>query len=91
MLRSALDTMRLDIGRYPLADEGLALLTTPPQAEDIRQRWHGPYIDGAVPLDPWGRPYHYSPVGKEPYPIALYTNGPPGSPPEDVIGYPPRD
>ncbi len=31
MLRSALDTMRLDLGRYPTTAEGLALLLTPPE------------------------------------------------------------
>src|ERR1700744_1755343 len=33
MLKSALDTMRLDIGRYPTKEEGLAMLTAPPQDE----------------------------------------------------------
>ena len=89
MLRSALDTMRLDIGRYPTAEEGLALLVTPPRDAVIGKSWHGPYIEGTVPPDPWGQPYHYSPVGKDPYPLALYSDGPPGDPPGPVIGYPP--
>lgn len=91
MLRSALDTMRLDIGRYPTADEGLALLVTPPHDDATAKSWRGPYIEGMVPLDPWGQPYHYSPVGQVPYPLALYSDGPPGSPPGKVIGYPPPD
>lgn len=57
-LKTALDTMRLDLGRYPTAEEGLsALVTAPPNATS----WQGPYIDGVVPNDPWGRPYLYLP------------------------------
>src|ERR1700740_178476 len=44
MLKSALDTMRLDIGRYPTKEEGLALLVTPPKDDRIAARWQGPYL-----------------------------------------------
>jgi general secretion pathway protein G len=91
MLRSALDTMRLDIGRYPTADEGLQMLVNQPSDPDIRPRWHGPYIETAIPLDPWNKPYNYSPEGKEPYPLALYSYGPDGKPGGDIIGLPPRE
>jgi general secretion pathway protein G len=53
-IKTALDTMRLDLGRYPTAEEGLKLLSSPP-AEG--ERWRGPYMDGQVPNDPWGKPY----------------------------------
>jgi general secretion pathway protein G len=91
MLKSALDTMRLDIGRYPTAAEGLALLIGPPQDPETSARWHGPYLDGPIPNDPWGRPYIYSPDGKDGSPIALYSYGPSGKPGGTIIGYPPRD
>jgi general secretion pathway protein G len=91
MLRSALDTMRLDIGRYPTQDEGLALLINPPSDPDIKPRWHGPYIEGTVPTDPWSKPYQYSPDGKDPYPLALYSYGADGKPGGNVIGFPPRE
>ncbi len=56
-LLTALDTMRLDLGRYPSNEEGLGLLTTaPPGGGD---NWVGPYLSGALPMDPWGRPYIY--------------------------------
>ena len=52
----ALDTFRLDVGRYPLAEEGLgALLVQPPEAKN----WNGPYLKRALPQDPWGSPYQY--------------------------------
>ena len=45
---------KTDTGKYPLS---LGDLSTPPQ--DMRL-WDGPYLKAiAVPLDPWGRAYHY--------------------------------
>jgi general secretion pathway protein G len=62
MLKSALDTMRLDIGRYPTKEEGLALLVTPPKDDRLITKWQGPYLsESNVPLDPWGNPYQYTP------------------------------
>ncbi|GEQ99013.1 type II secretion system protein GspG [Iodidimonas gelatinilytica] len=59
MLRTALDTMRIDLGRYPTEQEGLSLLVTPPEDPALRASWFGPYLDGSVPLDPWKNPYRY--------------------------------
>lgn len=61
MLRTSLDTMRLDLGRYPTQQEGLELLVEAPDDPDLRDRWYGPYLDGSVPTDPWGNPYRYEP------------------------------
>jgi general secretion pathway protein G len=55
-LRTALDTYRLDTGSYPSTEQGLAALTTRP-ANSVR--WNGPYLQRAVPPDPWGKPYQY--------------------------------
>ncbi len=75
MLKSALESMRLDVGRFPTAAEGLALLNTQPQDEKLRARWHGPYLDGEIPDDPWGMPYQYSIPGSNGQPFALYSFG----------------
>ncbi len=57
---SALDEFQADVGRYPSQTEGLAALTVaPPSASG----WNGPYSK-AIPLDPWGHPYHYQNPGK---------------------------
>jgi general secretion pathway protein G len=80
MLKGAIETMRLDIGRFPNAQEGLNLLTVPPQDPALRQRWRGPYLDGQLPLDPWGHPYQYDPRGKDNNPFALYSFGAEGRP-----------
>ncbi len=61
MLKSALDTMRLDVGRYPTKEEGLAMLEVSPKDERTSRKWQGPYLSEGVPLDPWGNPYQYSP------------------------------
>jgi len=53
----ALDTFRLDVGRYPSADEGLGALTMRP--ESAGNAWNGPYLKKGIPADPWGRPYSY--------------------------------
>jgi general secretion pathway protein G len=52
----ALDPYRLDTGYYPTTDKGLAALVTKPNGEP---KWQGPYLQKAVPLDPWGRAYIY--------------------------------
>ena len=87
MLKTSLDTMRLDIGRYPTAEEGLDLLVRAPSEPSLRARWHGPYLEGEVPLDPWGNPYQYSPTGRELNAITLYSYGPTGRPGGEAVGY----
>jgi general secretion pathway protein G len=87
MLKTSLDTMRLDIGRYPTAEEGLDLLIRTPSDPSLRARWHGPYLDGEIPIDPWGNPYQYSPQGHELNAITLYSYGPTGKPGGDAVGF----
>ena len=58
MIETALDTMRLDIGRYPSQEEGLSLLLQ--GNESVSQMWSGPYMDDGLPADPWGRAYLYA-------------------------------
>jgi general secretion pathway protein G len=57
----ALDTYRLDVGRYPTTEQGLAVLVNRPQNEP---KWNGPYLQKSVPLDPWGKPYQYKSPGE---------------------------
>lgn len=52
----ALDAYRLDTGHYPDNSLGLNALVTRPTSES---KWNGPYLQKAVPLDPWGKPYVY--------------------------------
>lgn len=80
MLKATLDTLRLDIGRYPTAVEGLSLLVSVPADEKIRGKWKGPYLDGDIPLDPWGNAYQYGVPGANSQPFALYSLGADGKP-----------
>lgn len=78
---TALDTFRLDVGRYPTTQEGLQALNQKPGGVD---RWDGPYLKKDVPLDPWGKPYVYKSPGEHgSYDILSYgADGVPGG--EDV-------
>jgi len=58
----ALDQYRLDTGHYPTTEQGLAALTTKPADETS---WDGPYLERAVPLDPWGHRYVYRQPGQK--------------------------
>ncbi len=69
MLGQALDSYRLDIGKYPSTSEGLNALVTNPGA----QGWDGPYLKKGVPNDPWGKPYQYqSPGSHKDYDLFSY-------------------
>jgi general secretion pathway protein G len=74
---TALDTFRLDVGRYPTTDEGLQALRQKPGG---LERWDGPYLKKELPLDPWTKPYVYrSPGENGPYEIVSYgADGTPG-------------
>ncbi len=58
-LAASLETLRLDLGRYPTTEEGLALLLEAPRGRDASV-WRGPYLDGEMPKDPWGEDYVYA-------------------------------
>ena len=60
-LGKALDHYRLDTGRYPNTEQGLDALMQKPASEP---KWQGPYLQKALPLDPWGRPYQYKSPGE---------------------------
>ncbi|HEY0018309.1 MAG TPA: type II secretion system major pseudopilin GspG [Longimicrobium sp.] len=62
MLGAALDAYRLDVGRYPTTEEGLAALRTAPAGAGAR--WRGPYLRKDVPADPWGNPYQFRSPGQ---------------------------
>ncbi|MCY4757294.1 type II secretion system major pseudopilin GspG [Pelomonas aquatica] len=56
----ALQGFRLDVGHFPTTGQGLkALVVAPPE----EPRWRGPYMQGDVPLDPWGTAYQYRSPG----------------------------
>ncbi len=83
-LQSALEIYRLDVGTYPTQDEGLKALVAAPS--DVKG-WRGPYLsrdDGIV--DPWGRPYLYSPPALDGRVVirSLGADGKPGGTGDDA-------
>ena len=65
MLGAALDAYRLDAGRYPTTEQGLAALWQQPTTEPRPMNWRGPYLRKPVPADPWGTAYVYRAPGTE--------------------------
>jgi general secretion pathway protein G len=61
MLGTALDSFRLDVGRYPTTSEGLEALLSPVSSID---EWNGPYLKKSeIPQDPWNTDYIYESPG----------------------------
>jgi len=61
LFETALDTYRLDVGKYPTTGQGMQALRANPGGV---KKWDGPYLPKAVPLDPWGNPYQYQSPGE---------------------------
>lgn len=75
LLRGAVETFRLEVGRLPTLEEGLSVLYTAPADDRAKARWRGPYLDERVPADPWGNPYLYGMPGRDGMPFAVYSYG----------------
>ncbi|HTD88367.1 MAG TPA: type II secretion system major pseudopilin GspG [Candidatus Binatia bacterium] len=92
-IATALDTYRLNIGRYPTEQEGgLDALVKKPTFENPRlaEKWQGPYLKPGIQLDdPWGHKLRYELVDrtteteKTGPPYKLYSVGPDGQPDTD--------
>ena len=84
----ALDTYYLHNDYYPSTAQGLAALVVQPTGAEAPRNWRGPYLKRAVPVDPWGTPYHYeSPgaVNATSYDLVSYgRDGRPGGTGEDA-------
>lgn len=65
MLGSALDSYRLDYGRYPTTEEGLkALFDKPAEGAKDANLWKGPYVmKSKIEKDMWGTDYVYKSPG----------------------------
>ena len=73
--RTALNAFEVDNGYYPKGKNGLLELIQRPRDS---QNWHGPYLDQAVPKDPWGRDYIYECPGKHNPSYDIMSVGPDG-------------
>jgi general secretion pathway protein G len=76
-IASVLDLYKLDIGGYPTTDQGLRALIEPPSGVS---NWNGPYVKGAMPVDPWNHPYVYrDPSSRAGRDFDLCSEGPSGT------------
>ena len=92
-VETALDTYRLNMGRYPTTEQGLDALLTKPTFENERlgDKWNGPYLKPGTKLeDAWGNKIRYEladttatsddPSSKNAPRYKLYSVGPDGQP-----------
>jgi general secretion pathway protein G len=78
-LSAALESFKLEVGRYPTQQEGLkALVENPGKAPN----WKGPYLrKKELPQDAWGFPFHYElPAKRGGIDYDLYSLGADGKP-----------
>ena len=71
-LSTALDSFRLDFGRYPTTEEGLTILSV---KSSTLKKWNGPYLVKKLKEDPWGTAYVYKNPGKDGNPYELLSYG----------------
>jgi general secretion pathway protein G len=77
-LETALQTMEIDIGRYPGEGEGLPMLIEADRRSAAG--WNGPYLSSGLPNDPWGRPYVYDAPTDRNHPPRVHSLGADGKP-----------
>jgi general secretion pathway protein G len=61
-VETALDTYRLNMGRYPTTEQGLGALMSKPtfENEKLGDKWNGPYLKPGTTLDDaWGHSLKY--------------------------------
>ena len=75
----ALNAYYLDCNVYPTAAQGLAALWEKPVFEPVPEDWNGPYIDSAVPTDPWDNSYYYITPGDCGLPFGIRSLGADGT------------
>ena len=77
VFKAALQLYESNIGKYPDKADGLSALREQPDDLDAPDSWAGPYLQLAIPNDPWGKPYQYRYPGiyKEGFPD-VWSTGP---------------
>lgn len=75
-LEQGAELFKLDVGRFPSSEEGLAALNAKPASAP---GWNGPYLKKEIPKDPWSKDYSYVSPGKR-ADIEIFTLGADGAP-----------
>jgi len=71
-LSTALDSFRLDFGRYPTTEEGLNILSI---KSSSLKHWNGPYLTKKLKADAWDHAYVYKVPGKDGNEYTLLSYG----------------
>lgn len=84
LFETAIDTYRLDVGKFPTTEQGFQALRVRPAG--VGNKWDGPYLKKEIPADPWGNPYTYKCPGEHgDYDIvSMGADGKPGGEGEDA-------
>lgn len=74
---TALQSFKLDTGRYPTTEEGLEILITKHDGAPNMDKWNGPYFERkSLPVDGWGVPLQYrAPAREEGYEFEVFSLG----------------
>ncbi len=80
LLEQQLEMYKLDNGRYPTEEQGLAALVRAPSSEPQPRRYPpGGYVKRDSIVDPWNAPYEYRAPGEHnSHSFDLYSLGPDG-------------
>ncbi len=80
-LEQALEMYKLDNGRYPTEEQGLAALVRAPSSDPVPRRYNpGGYVKRDSITDPWGVRYEYKKPGTHnAHSFDLYSVGPDGT------------
>lgn len=80
-IEQALNLYRLDNHQYPTNDQGLSALVKKTTINPIPDNWKDEGYLRSLPIDPWGRPYHYlNPGIKNSRGIDIFSYGANGQP-----------
>ncbi len=79
-ISAALKMYRLDTGRYPTTQQGLAALVDKPTAPPVPTRWSSEGYLPELPQDPWGNAYIYRSPGEGGAAFDLVSLGRDGKP-----------
>ena len=71
MLMTALDSYRLDVGKYPSTQDGLNALVQ----NTGNDKWKGPYLSKSLPKDPWDNSYQYANPGQHGGDVDIFSYG----------------
>ncbi len=89
----ALKLFKMDQGRFPTEAEGLEALVQPSRALPKPEEFppDGGYLGGALPADPWGRPFLYVCPGRDGAAYELMSQGEDASATGDDLVSPPPE